>query len=445
MIRVNIIRNTSFKNAKITQIVSFDSEFDFNQNLKELMEILKNTEYFSDSSPSFKNFSENIYDYEYAKKSSEKLLVLESKIELSEIILKSEGYLINEIAELNSEEQSKLKEEFESNKKILEQLCSDSVDIILCFDSCGIHSVRFDFNLEIIETPELIKMLDFTCCLIDDPFFSFLKEDLCANGIISNGLLYEHMTYSIISSTNAYINPIEKEREILGISWKKEDYEYVNKNILEEITKNDIAIHKGDILTITTQSVFMVFIDLPDEFYNEYVVERIKAIEVFWRQKLLLKKMHFKLDDFIANVKKMKEEIGLESAIKEIYNMQTTIQLELEVYRNTIISVTHSYSMLFDTLNDVFKTRIHYDFVQEKLDTCKSIYEGLNEERRNNLMENIQWIVIIIGLATIILSFLVDVIYGSISRNKALNIFSILYIFISVGFIFILVRNKQKE
>ena len=83
-------------------------------------------------------------------------------------------------------------------------------------------------------------------------------------------------------------------------------------------------------------------------------------------------KEDFELNELIKNVNENNENVGLKSEIKKILKMQITIQSELEVYRNTIISITHSYSM--DTLNEVFKTNNEYKFIQEKLETCKSIY-----------------------------------------------------------------------
>ena len=101
--------------------------------------------------------------------------------------------------------------------------------------------------------------------------------------------------------------------------------------------------------------------------------------------------------------------------------------------------------MLFETLNKVFKTENQYNFVQEKLETCKSIYEGLNEERRNNLMENIQWIVVIIGLTTILLPLL-TVSYGStIGPNQTNNIIILIAFVLIIGFILIYVKNRIKR
>lgn len=431
------INHTTFEESKLTQIVSFDSKFylkDFDELKKEdLKKLLLKTSYFKESSPDFKPFSKIIYDSEYADDNSNKIIVITSQLNISNIIsvskefLESDEFFKNELSKLDKESQNAVKKGFESSKLIIQQFCKEMVKVIVSFDSCGIHSVRFDFDLKSIKTRELIEMIESTCFLIDNLFFPILKKDFEGLKIIKKDCLSEHMVYSIISSTKAFINPIYVNREILGISWKQRDYALVTNNILKELTKNDIAIFKGDILTITTQAVLMVFPDLKANLYNNYVEERINAIEIFWRQKLLLKKMHFELNKLIKNVNENNEKVALKSEIKKILKMQITIQSELEVYRNTIISITHSYSMLFDTLNEVFKTDNEYKFIQEKLETCKSLYDGLNDEKRNQFMENIQVIVIFIGLATISLTFLTDVVYG-FSFNKAINIIIITFI-----------------
>ena len=40
---------------------------------------------------------------------------------------------------------------------------------------------------------------------------------------------------------------------------------------------------------------------------------------------------------------------------------------DLEAYRNSILSVTDSFSILFKTLNNVFGLNTHFNFVQSKL------------------------------------------------------------------------------
>ena len=68
-----------FQKIRITQIVAFDSKFIF--GIKRFREKLKRTEYFSESPPNFKPFSRRIYDYEYAKKNTEKIVNVESQVD----------------------------------------------------------------------------------------------------------------------------------------------------------------------------------------------------------------------------------------------------------------------------------------------------------------------------------------------------------------------------
>lgn len=402
-----------FKKTRLTQIVAFDSKFIFGIT-KDFKEKIKKTEYFSESQPYFKHFNKLIYDSEYAENNSEKIIVIESQISLSDILSKSQNTLND------------------GQRNFIKKFCNDNIEIIISLDSCGVNSARFDFSLDPIETFELIEITDITCNLIEDSFFPYLKKGLIDNEIIKEDILSKHMIYSIISCTESNIDPFNSKRDILGIAWKNKDYKTVDDKLLEKIIENDVAIHKKDIITVTPQAVLMVFPSLKDYLYKNYVEERINAIEVFWRQKILLKKMHYELDDLISNIDKIKEQQGIEFAIKEIQRMQITIQSELEVYRNIIISITYSYAILFDTLNKVFKTKNQYNFVQEKLETCKSIYEGLNEERRNNLMENIQWAVLIIGILALISTTAVGIYANEFKEITNLGILILILVFFAM-------------
>ena len=52
------------------------------------------------------------------------------------------------------------------------------------------------------------------------------------------------------------------------------------------------------------------------------------------------------------------------------------------------------------------------------MSSCRDIYQGLYSEEQNFLMENIQWIVIIIGSFTFVLTMITDLIYD-LSFDKA--------------------------
>jgi hypothetical protein len=84
--------------------------------------------------------------------------------------------------------------------------------------------------------------------------------------------------------------------------------------------------------------------------------------------------------------------------------------------------------MLFDTLNKVFQLDKYYRFVQEKLNTCNNIYQGLYSEQRNDLMENIQWVVLILGVASIVLIVIGEILFGEDNTYKIIILLLILLI-----------------
>jgi len=430
----------------ITQIIGFDSKLKCDFEPSDIKQILNSTKYFSESSPKFNPLSSLIYDKEYCNKTSDKLIVIKSNIKLIEFISDSKK-ILEELKSDSTEDSLQLDNKFHSIKDILEKYCNEDISLILTFGSCEINSLRIDFTLNMVEVPDLIQIVSGTCKLVDEYFFESIKTDL--ENLIKKRSLSEHMTYSVISSTDVYFNPIFEEKEILGISWNNAGYKGINQNILEEISRNDVAIFENDHIIVTTQSVLMVLLGVAEENYLNYVTERICAVELFWRQTLLLKRIHFELDEFISELNGKIESDDLGKAITDIQEIQLTIQSELEVYRNTIISVTHSYSMLFNTLNKVLKLSTHYNFIQEKIETIKSIYESLNDgrrnklnDKRNKLMENIQQLVILIGLVTIIVTILINVIfYNLFSVNQKLSIVFIIIGILILGFFFIFGDN----
>ncbi|MGB9980175.1 hypothetical protein [Methanobacterium sp.] len=306
----------------------------------------------------------------------------------------------------------------------------NSVDVTVTFDKCGIGSARFDFNIsKSVDAPELINALIITCTLADEILFEHLKNDLMENTSLSVDVLEKHMTYSVISSNSINNSPKlvrMDNKEIFGISWKYHEYMYAEDNMIQEIIKNSIPVQEGDIFTITTQSTLMIFPGVDDE----YIEERIMAIEMFWIQKLLLKKIDFQLGCIFEYINKDIMKGNLKAAIQKIRNTKIRLQSDLDVYRNTIVSVTHSFLLLFETLNIVFDLNKHYNFVQEKMNSCENIYQGLYSEEQNVLTENIQWIVIIIGSFTLILPMVTDIIYTKdLTFNQARNAGIVVIIF----------------
>ena len=131
---------------------------------------------------------------------------------------------------------------------------------------------------------------------------------------------------------------------------------------------------------------------------------------MFWRQKLLLKKLDYKIIKLFKCINENKSKNSLEDLIKKIKDSQIAMHSDLEAYRNSILSVTDSFSILFKTLNNVFGLNTHFNFVQSKLNACDNIYEGLHDEKRNKLMERIQWIVIIVGIVNIAVFVIIEII-----------------------------------
>lgn len=376
-----------FNNAKITHIIAFDlalSEFD----TKKLESLVNITFFGIDSSIGFDYLNLSVYDREYVERSP-KLLTIKFKFGAFTLI-KYNSYLKNEI------------------------------NIAICFDQCGINSVRFDFDLkEPVDVPTLIKIVDKTADWADSCLFNRIKNRIVDLFSISTEktLLKVHSTYSVVSSTDANINSSIIEKEIFGIIWNIKKYKTANNDLIKKVMENSLPIYQNDIVTIAEPAALMLF----PKKKKKYVNERINAIEIHQRQKHLLKKLDFELDEIMKRVEE-KEKINLNSAIEEIENTQIEIQSALEIYRNTRISATTSFIMLFDILNDVFRLNKQYKFIQEKLNACEKIYGELHAEQRNRLMERIEWIVLIVGIDSLILLIITDVIYGgSVSAAQAWN------------------------
>lgn len=456
-----MINDHAFSETKITQIVAYDSELFFEisalENFKqEFGKRIKKIEYIKVNSPEFYEFGEKSYDPEYAEYSSNKIIIIEGSIKTPKIFTKYREYLEDlekerpedKLTKNEFKKRENIKEDFNSAKKVIEKYCSKTVEMVLSFDSCGVQSAKFDFNTKILEPLEFINLVSKISYMIDTCFFPLFKRDLEVERIICEKkfTLLNHMTFSVITSTESYFIPYKKRREILGIALVNNDYETFSNKILKKMTENDIAIHNSDILLVSPISVLMVFPGLKKKYYYDYVEERMNIIEIVWRQKILLKKMHFQLGYYIDHIEQIKESEGLNSAINEILEIQSSFQSELEVYRNNIVHTTYSYAMLLETLNKVLKLDNHYLFVQEKLETCKSIYERLSNERRNNLMENIQWIVILLGVTAILLPILTNVIYEPlIPEIQKIMIIFIIVSLLFIGFLIIYnnyVRNK---
>ena len=367
----------------------------------------------------------SIYDAEFVSFNQKAILYFELNIKLSDY-----------------------KKDIGENNLKFSSLYDDTVSISINFDNCNIGSIRFNFNvLKSVDTLNMIKLLEETLELVDI-IFNILNADL-NNVNIKSRILTEPAVYSIINGDNIIKDSSSNKRELFGVAWRHEKYAKFDNNIVNDVMKNNIPILRGDTFLVTTVSTLMLFQD------KKYVKNRIDAIEIFWRQRYLLKKIDFEISKLLRKISKPQngdsksdfknksrknKENDISSNIEVITSTQKSLNSDLEVYRNTVVSVMHTYTSLFKTLNDVFDMDKHYSFVKAKMEACKRIYQQLYdkqqseyEKERKNLMYNIQWVVLILGFLALISAITVGV-YGS-----ELKIIPNLSIFIAVLAIFTIV------
>lgn len=386
-----------FHNLRISYIVAFDLGLPDDAEIN--YQLIKETKFLGEY-PSFelKSLNAEVYEKEFIR--------ITPKIPTFDL----------EIRKLK-EFKKFIEEIFKENELTLFSSIIDSItkiNISFCFDQCQISSARFDFNFNFkypIRTPTTIKLLNNFMIFVDKILFpKFLKIELETLLRISNDktkILKEHLTYPIVCSTEIdSIREDDDEYEIFGILWIDEEYRSVSKRTVNQVIKNNIAIDKGDKLIIAIPASLMIFKDT--DIDQEYVNEYINAIEIFCRQQHLLKKLDIKLDLLIRKYNTKTQNLKL--VIEEIILTQTEIQSSLEFFRNTKISSTHSFKILFDTLNDVFQLDKYYKIVNEKLVVSENLFRSLHEERRNKLTENIQWILVLLGSSALLvaISTLID-------------------------------------
>lgn len=396
-----IIFSSNFFNTKISHIVAFDAFLE-TFTRQWLCKNLFKTTLFKKSTPFYESLNKDIYDLEYVNSNVQSILKLIFEFKFEEL---KENRIIT-IEEYN----------------YFSSYCNDIIKVYVIFDKCGICSVRFDFIVKkSINTDDLIELTEKSCCLVDgdvgaNDLFSVIKNDLKKTDI-KTILLKEPMTYTIISSikegSDSY--PLNyPKNEIFGVSWKYTNYMMVSNTIINDVCSNNIPLFTDDILLVTRQSTLMVFPGDPeDSDLKDYVENRIIAIELFWRQKFLLRKLDYQITDLLEYIKKEETGGNLKSLIKKIKDTQISMHSDLETYRNTILSVNNMFVILFRTLNKIFEVETHFNFVQSKLSTCDSIYKGLHDERRNNLMERLQYIVIVLGS--------INVFYLLLTENMGIN------------------------
>ena len=379
-----------FTNLRLSYIITVDlGSFCFEKKINFLKDFI----IFGDEPTlKYRKLSDRVYDHEFIRLSSAIPTLILNIDDISQFF---ENYIKDNV-------ETKFHPFYKSFYKI---------NIFLSFDQNGILSIRFDFYSnpeDKIKTPELIKITDETCTLVDEILFpKYMKKKL--ETIINfpeSVILKIHETHPIISSINVdMVNKKYEKHEISGIIWKDLDYEHFDNETIKKISKNEIGLYKKDVIALSAPASLLICEGEELTLEDDYLEERINAIEIFCRQQHLLKKLDVKLDNLIDkyNVETIS---NLKSVIEEIRRTKVNVNSSLEFYRNTKIYGINSFIMLFDTLSEVFGLNKHYNSVQDKLKVCDELYRGLHEERRNKLTENIQWLVVILGSASLLIATL---------------------------------------
>lgn len=427
---------SDFFNGKISHIVSFDHlKFDFNEENKKLLKntIIKNV---SISSVEPVDLNIDFYSEDFVAKYPQ----------IWKVVLKMDIKYID----VCKKELEEFREKLENHGKKLEalkqfklNLCelnlehcnkkslSQEVQIEFCFDEIGISSVRFDFEIiNSVKTSNLIDLTNDTGNLVDEVIFKKLKDDLIQSlpKINNNVTLYKsYDTYPIIISTDTNIDIKNNKYEIAGISTLNSLFASFDKETIAMKIKNKFSYYENTLILVGHSATLMLFQnpEITSDTLENYIEERINAIELYRRQKVLLNKIDFSLDNLIeelgkknsqkTDIKTLKEKMG------KVKDTQLDIESKLEIYRNTRTSITASLIMFFDILNETFRLDNHYKFVREKLNTCDNVYQGLYNQLRNELMESIQFIVVILGILSLIL-VIIDMVLGENGEVKLIVI-----------------------
>lgn len=457
------IMYSTFKDCRINQIVAFYSSFNLNfEELKklnsgQLKALFRRTEYFYNSIPIFGSFNKNIYDLDFVENNKCRALHLKSYIDPTELIM----YICHRRDFINFLcENSELSDKIENFKKIL-FFCERKITIDLDLDKQGIYIVHFDFKLKKeIQTNDLTDLVDLTCQLSDEILFKIIENDLNKNFFknVDNKLLLNdknkenfslvHETYTVTVSTNfdTYCDN-DYMKEIVGIGWKQPDFADLNGITLQKIMKNNISFYKNDILLITSVGTIMAI--KGTSLKGDYINGRMNAIAMFCRQNLLLKKIHMSIDDLINN--SLIDSNNPEDSINEIQKIQINIQSDLVFYENVILSIVDSYKLLFETFNNVLETDNKYKLIKSKIESSKSIYGNVIDNRRHKQMRDLQIIVLLVGILTIVItsafSNWVDIYKNWDYFIDFLNVNSqiiIIILFIIISLIVVYFKSKKK-
>ena len=256
----------------------------------------------------------------------------------------------------------------------------------------GIGTLKVEFNLkddkEHLDVINIIESIMAAGQFVDEYLFSsYFREKI--NICFSNSLrkrvfptLREQHTYSIIMTNSEYKF---KKNEIYGIVWKDKNYETVNKNIVDKITRN-IAIETKDEFIISQPATFLKILN--KNYEDDYFQNRINALEILRRQHHLLKKFDIKLSELIEK----KKEKNLSKVINEIIEMQDNIFLYSEFYKNLKAFAMQEYVYIFERANQVFRIQQLYESLCLKLEYSYNVVSDLIQEKRNIILENLQYV-----------------------------------------------------
>lgn len=431
------MNNNKFENLKISNIVAFEPCFKFSP---ENIDALRNSLIFKFNtvSVSFKEtkLCKRIYSEMFVGRYPKTLDIL-LKINIAEYIDEIKSFSNPKLEKETYNFLNLISESFKNN------YLSQYVELKICFDKMGISSARFDFLVnQSLEANELIDTAHNTASFIDIILFPELNNLMRSiPDVIEKITLKVHDTYTVISSKSYNF---EDRKEIAGIISLNKHYLHFNDEIVKKQMENSFYLYEGALIVFGFSATLMLF-QKPERFTetpDEYIDDRILALEMYHRQKNLLKTIDISLDNTIrkleSNLRKLESTPHNLNSLKDqmaiIKKPQIDIQSKLEIYRNTRISTKESFITFFDILNNAFYLDRHYKFVLEKLDACDEIYQEIYADARNELMEDIQVIVAILGILSLVILF-IDVIID------ADGLIQLILILIFAGIIWILRRN----
>lgn len=418
-----------YDNVKLSSIVTIDIIPEILNNFSKLQEILIETKFFGQK-PELVDFLalSNSYHIEFQKKTE----ILSCELTLN-------GFsTIKQDTEF--QKSSKWNDNLDKWESFIE-----SIDFKFRFANSGICTIRADFNFKFnnsISTLELLSIIDDINYFMDFNIFrKYLFDKLLrvlddAFIITQNqDVLDDFLTYPVLSSADSHLNSLD-EKEICGIAWRNHEYEKLNKKMVNTLLENDISPYDTSIFVIAHPATCMFF----PEKSQLYLESRIKVIEMFFRQKYILKRIDYNLKSLFNQLKSPKDDLTLKKAITIIEQNHIDVYSNFGIYRNSNFAVADMFSMIIDTFTIVFKQDKEYLAIQENLKTCDSLYHGYVNDRKNEIMEIIQWIILGFGAFTVVSTVLFGAIFKNIEVDPIIEIdliFSISWIIILLAYLII--------